>query len=60
MFSGPPTLVATASNGKYSQVGTCFNAAALNTTSASRSTAATACGSRTSPIRKSSRREKFE
>ncbi len=39
MFSGPAMLVITASNGKYSQVGTCFSAAALKTTSASRSAA---------------------
>ena len=39
MFSGPPMLVCTASKGKYSQVGTCFSAAALKTTSASRRTA---------------------
>ncbi len=60
MFSGPPMLVRTASNGKYSQVGTCLSAAALKTTSASRSAAATAWGSRTSPIRNSSMRVKFE
>ena len=54
MFSGPPMFVCTASKGKYSQVGTCFSAAALKTTSASRSAAATAWKSRTSPMRNSS------
>ena len=41
MFSGPAMLVVTASNGKYSQVGTCLSAAALKTTSTPRSAAAT-------------------
>ncbi len=55
MFSAPITFVRTASTGWYSQVGTCFIAAAWKTTSASRRTAATESGSRTSPMRKTSR-----
>ncbi len=55
MFCAPITLVRTASNGKYSQVGTCFIAAAWKTTSASRSSAGPTAWSRTSPIRNCSR-----
>ena len=50
MFSGPSMLVRTASKGKYSHVGTCFSAAALNTTSTPWSTEATEWKSLTSPI----------
>src|SRR5579863_2961933 len=54
MFSGPSMFVRTASKGKYSHVGTCFNAAVLKTISAFRRTAATEWESRTSPMRNSS------
>ena len=52
-FWAPITFVATACSGKYSQVGTCFIAAAGNTTSAWATTSWTASRSRTSPIQNS-------
>ena len=53
--SAPRTLVLIASVGKYSQVGTCFSAAAWITTSASATASSSVEKSRTSPMRKASR-----
>ncbi len=52
-FAAPSTFVAVASAGKYSQVGTCFIAAAWKTTSAFSTALITLSGSRTSPIQNS-------
>ena len=52
-FSAPSTFVATAWLGKYSQVGTCFIAAAWKTASAFSVALMTLSKSRTSPIQNS-------
>jgi hypothetical protein len=56
----PCTLVATACEGKYSHVGTCFIAAAWMTTSLIETARRTDSASRTSPIQNSSSSSKFE
>ena len=59
MFTAPTQFVSSACSGKYSQVGTCLRAAALTTTSASRTAELTSAKSRTSPMRNSRARRKF-
>ncbi len=56
----PWTFVATACEGKYSHVGTCFIAAAWMTTSLIETARRTHSASRTSPIQNSSSSSKFE
>ncbi len=54
-FSAPRMFVLTASNGLYSQTGTCLSAAAWMTTSTPRIATRRRSPSRTSPIRKRTR-----